>query len=351
MKEMIDESSRKLKHHKPEDINHIELVPNQHNKAKLIEDEFTFFKIPILKNHKDVTFSKIFEADRIDFYLLTNDTRSHLLIYISAYTPTPNFDEYEEIYEGEAKIKYNFKKETTLTTLYLGVSCRNTIPISIKPIYGEIRIPKSERRIAAAALAPKVDPKLSKKDVFKANMERLFFKMSDEERKEEIRQLIQDRHQKAIALSQGKNYLDINKVLAASLRKTGIFRLYKQNSMKYEEQYEKVVLSKQEQIEESHVNREFLLKQSDLRKVMKKALIKALQEREAVASFVKSWITMIYYLDIVSSLREHVAERRARRNDIERVLGTMAAYVENNKRMMCSKGNDINERCLVHFSV
>jgi hypothetical protein len=71
--------------------------------------------------------------------------------------------------------------------------------------------------------------------------------------------------------------------------------------------------------EEASYQREYVADQTKLRKRMRNLLISAIQIEEEKNAFRENWVFLIFYLDILPSLREHIAQRRQRLEYIERV--------------------------------
>lgn len=226
--ELLDEAQYNLKNTDPRSIEIIPLILNDHNKTRLIQNVFKFFSLPLLKDRKEIIFRSL--SLKADIYILDNENRENIRVYLSTQCQTPNYLDCEEEFRDDQvyHIRYAIKPESRSDGLYLGINSRYSQPISIKPVYGEIMADKRSvgRRLPMRSSRSVADKTNGKVDVFKRAEARLFDKMTDEERQDEIRTLKRIKQRKIFAMAHGKNFLQINKVKANHFRMTGLKKKY-----------------------------------------------------------------------------------------------------------------------------
>jgi hypothetical protein len=77
-------------------------------------------------------------------------------------------------------------------------------------------------------------------------------------------------------------------------------------------------------IEDAIYQREFIADQVKLKKKMKNALLLAINQEAEKVEFAENWLMILYFVDILQDLRDHVAQRRQRYEDIKRVCSDKA---------------------------
>lgn len=239
---------------------------------------------------------------------------------------------------------YKYTMDPKTPILYLGVCSKSAQSLSIKAIFGDPINPQRKN--------PNYKPseqRIFGNDIFKTVEARLFDKMSEEERMEVIRDLKRQKQRKIMELAQGKDFVQLNAISSTTLRKTGLRRKYKLNSITYEQECAKVMQRRSSMRMEQESMRVFLHNQSILRREMKALLTEALLDREKLLTFFKTWTTISYFIDIMSSLRVQVTQRRKRIEDIQKVAGTFAQYVFRNVQLMKSKGETFEQRNQVQY--
>jgi hypothetical protein len=114
--------------------------------------------------------------------------------------------------------------------------------------------------------------------------------------------------------------------------------------MHCEQMHIKAVGRRERHIEEVIAQKEYYTDQMQLRKRMKNLLIAAINQENEKIAYLQDWVVLIYFFDIMSSLREHIGQRRIRVDNVERVgftdqtLATLTYYIFRNKKHMKSKG-------------
>jgi hypothetical protein len=225
--DFLDEAQRNLKN---TDLSIVEVTPlslNDHNKTKLIENVFQFYSLPLLKDRKELVFRRF--RLTADIYILDNENRENIRVYLSTQCDTPNSLDCEEEFKDHQVyyIRYLINPESKATTIYMGINSRYSQPISIKPVFGQITAARKEpSRRHLWQSSRNVNKFAGKTDVFKKAEARLFDKMTDEERHDEIRELKRRKQLKIFEMAHGKNFVEINKVKANHFRMTGLRKKY-----------------------------------------------------------------------------------------------------------------------------
>lgn len=125
----------------------------------------------------------------------------------------------------------------------------------------------------------------------------------------------------------------------------------------YEQLHKQTINRKERYIEEAIAQREYYNDQIQLRKRMKNLLISAINQENEMIDFLQDWVSLVFFFDIMSSLREHIQQRRTRVDNIERVslsnktLATMSEYIYKNKKFMKSKGPTFELRTCVQATL
>lgn len=71
--------------------------------------------------------------------------------------------------------------------------------------------------------------------------------------------------------------------------------------------------------EDATYQREFLADQKKLMIKMKNVLVNSIQQEAEKVEYLENWVFIVYFFDLMHALREHVAERRQRIDEITRV--------------------------------
>lgn len=150
-----------------------------------------------------------------DVYILDNENRGQINVFLSLSCRTPNYEECDEMYEDESKIRFVIDPAHPAKTLFLGFWSKYSQPISIKPVYGEFLSSLNKKRdkvgISAQSQLEEYVNKV-KPDIFEKAQKRLFNKVGDEERANIIKSIMLKKQQKIYEMSNGKNYIDFNRV-------------------------------------------------------------------------------------------------------------------------------------------
>lgn len=190
---------------------------------------FNFSHFQFTRNEKKSIFVDL--SLPVDLYILDNENKGQIKVYISTLYKMPNYMECEDSFEDEQKIRFVINPDSPAKFLYLGVCSRYSQPISIKPIYGQFAVAKQKKRRPAFTsqhlIAEKA--KKSKPDIFQKANERLFSKMGEEERAELIRDIMRKRQRKIYELAKGKDYIALNRDHANLFRVSKLKRKYVQN--------------------------------------------------------------------------------------------------------------------------
>lgn len=72
--------------------------------------------------------------------------------------------------------------------------------------------------------------------------------------------------------------------------------------------------------------REFSMLKNELRKAMKESLVSSLEQEALIQKFYKHWVLAIYFVDMMSSIREHVEQKKAYQLKVERVDSSNGAH-------------------------
>ena len=59
---------------------------------------------------------------------------------------------------------------------------------------------------------------------------------------------------------------------------------------------------------------------------MKESLVSGLEQEALITWFYKTWIVTIYFVDLLTSIREHVEQRKAYQLKVERVESSHRAH-------------------------
>jgi hypothetical protein len=73
------------------------------------------------------------------------------------------------------------------------------------------------------------------------------------------------------------------------------------------------------QAEEVSYQRDFLADQHKLKKKMRNMIISTIEQETEKVEYLENWVFIIYFMDTLQALRDHVANRRQRIDDITRV--------------------------------
>lgn len=148
---------------------------------------------------------------------------------------------------------------------------------------------------------------------------RFFDKVTPEERYEMIRDLQMERNRRIHQLARGKNYVAINRSDLNLMRMSRQRIKYTNNLQEFEFQRLQAQQRRERMQSQNAYEREYLAVQYELRKRMKRALVSALEDEHTLNMFDSTWMVAMYFLDIMSSLRDYVTARRTRQDNIERV--------------------------------
>lgn len=156
---------------------------------------------------------------------------------MSSSTKSPNYLDCEAEYKDQQvhRIRYLLNQEARSNFLYLGIYSRYGQPISIKPVYGEFTstgvIQRRGSRFKSSKDVSQIKSNSRRIDIFKKAESQLFDKMTDEERQDEIKEIMLRKQRKMFELAKGKDFISINRIKANLFRATNLKKRYLENSV------------------------------------------------------------------------------------------------------------------------